>query len=776
MEMNVQSPYFSPRLFNEQAPAQAERISLPSDIQEGTVCMPALAHGASSPDESASEAQQETSLSPATIQQPGVVSAPIISNSIIYNAQISGNFTGAHNLMFVDSVFVDGMAQEAEARVMQRLRGYSMLGAELTSGTRDPPPRCYAKTRITIFDKIRTWFESKRADQRLLWIDGPACVGKSAIMQTIAENEQQLILAAALFFSPHAQSHYAIQIIPSIAYQIAVWNKAYRAYLIERLSIDPHLPETNIIEQFRAFITIPIVKRRVFDANKEFFIILDGLEQCRGREAGSLNRRVSMPREDVQSRILTLIAQFVAEHPAAPVTWVISSRSEEHLKVAFSNLNVSYWHLHIPIDDDEARRDVRLYLNEGFRSIYERFKSRFDSSNWPTERDFEKVAHAASGLFAFGEDILQFTGDRTIGNPVPQLEIVLSAIDGLPPISLERNPFGCLDAFYTQIATPAHHSALPAMHRLLGHMLLREQFFAELSLFGYSLYAASNILGIPQHTVYSALSHLHSVLDIPSPSIAHTRSIQFLHSSFSNYLKDGQRSGNLVIDFTSVNTYIWKRYSQIIEQALNNQNPVITMTWPLPKTSSRGDTKAFSLGLLYEAQFHWAHFLIPDCPCADFSSSGPSGTISLGARERLDALETVRFDKLVAGYFTEDSDHFGPFFKFICNLWQSSPKELERRGLMKETYLLDVSMGAINTEMLETEDQAICIEEQLGGQTPFWHTRELEMDMLVEEVQSLKRDQSDTRVLVCGKEPGRGALIIHDKSKQSRVYYYVPLR
>ncbi|KAF5346781.1 hypothetical protein D9756_010414 [Leucocoprinus leucothites] len=681
--------------------------------------------------------------------------SPIISNSIIYNAQISGNFTGAHNLMFVDSVFVDGMAQEAEARVMQRLRGYSMLGAELTSGTRDPPPRCYAKTRITIFDKIRTWFESKRADQR---------------KRTAANTRSGFILLSSRTKSPRDTDH------SLAAYQIAVWNKAYRAYLVERLSIDPHLPETNIIEQFRAFITIPIVKRRVFDANKEFFIILDGLEQCKGREAGSLNRRVSMPREDVQSRILTLIAEFVAEHPAAPVTWVISSRSEEHLKVAFSNLNVSYWHLHIPIDDDEARRDVRLYLNEGFRSIYERFKSRFDSSNWPTERDFEKVAHAASGLFAFGEDILQFTGDRTIGNPVPQLEIVLSAIDGLPPTSLERNPFGCLDAFYTQIATPAHHSALPAMHRLLGHMLLREQFFAELSLFGYSLYAASNILGIPQHTVYSALSHLHSVLDIPSPSIAHTRSIQFLHSSFSNYLKDGQRSGNLVIDFTSVNTYIWKRYSQIIEQALNNQNPVITMTWPLPKTSSREDTKAFSLGLLYEAQFHWAHFLIPDCPCADFSSSGPSGTISLGARERLDALETVRFDKLVAGYFTEDSDHFGPFFKFICDLWQSSPKELERRGLMKETYLLDVSMDAINTEMLETEDQAICIEEQLGGQTSLWRTHELEMDMLIEEARSLKRDQPGTRVLVCGKETGRGALIIYDKSGQSRVYYYVPLR
>ncbi|KAJ3561427.1 hypothetical protein NP233_g10204 [Leucocoprinus birnbaumii] len=679
--------------------------------------------------------------SPAEPSKPTTADSTVrITHSVIHNSRISGNFPGANNLVFQNSVFVAGMSPLAEERVMDQLRGHAILDAGLTSSERgDPPPRCHPETRISLLNNIRDCFLMKQ-NQRLLWLFGPAGVGKSAIMQTIAENEHQLMRAAALFLPLYsAQRGRATRILPTIAYQIAQWNPLYRKYLVEqRFALNSFL-ESGISEQFRAFITTPIIDKGVFDGYKESFIALDALDQCGSNEVDK-----SVSREDVQILILKLIAQFIQKYPAAPIIWVVSSRSEEHLKSAFSEIKVEHWPVHVPIDDDEARKDVQIYLRAGFRGIYKRYQSRFRDSNWPSERKFRTVAHAASGLFVFGRDVLQFIGDRKIRNPVLQLEVVLSMIER-SSTSQENHPFVGLNVFYKQIVIQLSRE-LPAhvdMQRLLGHLLLRERFFADLPLFGYSLYAVSNILGLTQDAVYTALSHLHSVLDIPPPEIAHMRNIQFLHSSFSEYLKGDQLStDHSIIDFSSVNTYIWNRYTQIINENL-----------PLEETS------VFESGLF-------------------LPSSEMLGSVSLSDWERLDALETVKFNKLIAGYFTKPSDHLGPFFAFIRALWKASPEELERRHLVEE-----VSLGSFSIESIDTKDrnQALYIEAAMGSRSSIsepvqsWRTHELGMDQLIDVARSLQEDKPDTPVLICGKVPDRGALIMDEQNERCPVQIYVPL-
>ncbi|KAJ3569363.1 hypothetical protein NP233_g5097 [Leucocoprinus birnbaumii] len=734
-------------LGNLQQPKSAELLAFPQDNTTSSIVSPL-------------ETTHMERSSPAEPSKPTTADSTVrITHSVIRNSRISGNFPGANNLVFQNSVFVAGMSPLAEERVMDQLRGHAILDAGLTSSERgDPPPRCHRETRISLLNNIRECFLMKQ-NRRLLWLFGPAGVGKSAIMQTIAENEHQLMRAAALFLPLYsAQRGRATRILPTIAYQIAQWNPLYRKYLVEQRFALNRFLESGISEQFRAFITTPIIDKGVFDGYKESFIALDALEQCGSNEVDK-----SVSREDVQILILKLIAQFIQKYPAAPIIWVVSSRSEEHLKLAFSEIKVEHWPVHVPIDDDEARKDVQIYLRAGFRGIYKRYQSRFRDSNWPTERKFRTVAHAASGLFVFGRDVLQFIGDRKIRNPVLQLEVVLSMIER-SSTSQENHPFVGLEAFYKQIIIQLSRE-LPAhvdMQRLLGHLLLRERFFADLPLFGYSLYAVSNILGLTQDAVYTALSHLHSVLDIPPPEIAHMRNIQFLHSSFSEYLKGDQLStDHSIIDFSSVNTYIWNRYTQIINENL-----------PLEETS------VFESGLLFEARLHWTHFLVPNCPCISVPSSEMLGSVSLSDRERLDALETVKFNKLIAGYFTKPSDHFGPFFAFIRALWKASPEELERRHLVEE-----VSLGSFSMESIDTKDrnQALYIEAAMGSRSSIsepvqsWRTHELGMDQLIDVARSLQEDKPDTPVLICGKVPDRGALIMDEQNERCPVQIYVPL-
>ncbi|KAF9450239.1 hypothetical protein P691DRAFT_726348, partial [Macrolepiota fuliginosa MF-IS2] len=98
-----------------------------------------------------------------------------------------------------------------------------MRGAKFDSSDRDPPPRCHPGTRTTISNKIYDWLGSPRPEKKLLWLRGLAGVGKSAIIQTVAEKlADQGRLGASLFFSRTNGRRDPRQVFPTLAYQFAV--------------------------------------------------------------------------------------------------------------------------------------------------------------------------------------------------------------------------------------------------------------------------------------------------------------------------------------------------------------------------------------------------------------------------------------------------------------------------------------------------------------------------------------------------------------------------
>ncbi|KAF9450249.1 hypothetical protein P691DRAFT_726359 [Macrolepiota fuliginosa MF-IS2] len=130
---------------------------------------------------------------------------------------------------------------------------YIMRGAKFDSSDRDPPPRCHPGTRTTIIDKIHHWLEDPHPEKKLLWLRGLAGVGKSAIVQTLAEKlSEQGRLGASLFFSrPNGRTD-PRQVFPTLAYQFAVQNPSYKAEFVSQYPSTPLIwmiasrPETHL--------------------------------------------------------------------------------------------------------------------------------------------------------------------------------------------------------------------------------------------------------------------------------------------------------------------------------------------------------------------------------------------------------------------------------------------------------------------------------------------------------------------------------------------------
>jgi hypothetical protein len=179
-------------------------------------------------------------------------------------------------------------------------------GAAHDSSARSPPPRCHPGTRLKLIARITAWFNGQGQQELVLWLTGPAGVGKSAVVQTFAEYLVKLkLLGASVFFSrPNKRNNYRGVFI-TIAYQLAIRIEAYRDFVVERLSWDPELLNGDLQAQFTAFIVEPFVEKKIGGGSRRWGILLDGLDELKG--------------EDAQCEIIHLITTFAHEHPDVPL-------------------------------------------------------------------------------------------------------------------------------------------------------------------------------------------------------------------------------------------------------------------------------------------------------------------------------------------------------------------------------------------------------------------------------------------------------------------------
>ncbi|KAF9444818.1 hypothetical protein P691DRAFT_777989 [Macrolepiota fuliginosa MF-IS2] len=414
---------------------------------------------------------------------------------------------------------------------------HTIPGAAFDDSDRSPPPRCHPGTRLAVLQRARNFFADPQRDKKMLWVVGPAGVGKSAIMQSLAENvasaSSDIVLGASLFFSVNGRAD-GSKTVTTLAYQIAAQDQSYRHFIQNEVATDPTLFRKAMPTQFNKFITEPFARTAVGGGRKRYLILIDGLDEC--------------DNNDLQCEILDLISSFCVQHSTTPLVWIIASRPEPHITAFFACANAtSHEKEELLIDSDQACKDVERYLRDelgGLRTKYPEVLASF--SQWPRERDFIKLFAASGGLFAFAFTAVKFIDNPGSGDPESQLEEFIEVIRDIlsQPRDSDEHPMARLDVLYSRIISRIPQRTLTTTKKLLlGMDLTLPKYLTARGSGQYMFAELCNWLNLAPNVAYGALHRLHSVLDIPKSEHAYTSTLRPLHKSFRDYFVDSNRSG-----------------------------------------------------------------------------------------------------------------------------------------------------------------------------------------------------------------------------------------
>ncbi|KAF5348491.1 hypothetical protein D9756_009603 [Leucocoprinus leucothites] len=454
---------------------------------------------------------------------------------------------------------------------LQELKARRLLGAMLDTEERGYVPRCNEDTRQSLRRHIVEWGQNDGEIERLLWLSGPAGVGKSAVAQTVAEELKKVELLGAIFFfsRPNNRSDPS-DVIPTLVYQLAVLLPKYKLILGQLLKEDPSVFGKSRRSQFKELISdpfLPDLSRRPLTLvsylseqlltslfHRPLLIVLDGLDECNGR--------------DVQCEFVEMIARHACtEGPGFPAA-VDGICSHERLEV----------------DDDEAQKDALHILREGFTNIRQRYPGQLPH-DWPHDGKITFIAERASGHLGFASFIISFIGDQEYDNPSRQLKICLKFLQRTDP-SNRVNPLHPLDLLYTQILSDIPEDTLPDTQLVLGLLILygNERLTALVH---------ANFLGLDQAAFYNSLRRLHSVVFVPPAPEASTKPIRVYHASFTDFLRDKARAKEFVLDEGAIHLYVATRglkWLSHFSQEPSDQQALPEIAWPGDSTSPHAQT------------------------------------------------------------------------------------------------------------------------------------------------------------------------------------------
>ncbi|KAJ3574141.1 hypothetical protein NP233_g1959 [Leucocoprinus birnbaumii] len=478
------------------------------------------------------------------------------------------SFSGAHNInigtanMF-DYTRVQDLQCEEEKVLKEGIRmilAKAMPDAMLYSEARSYPPRCNEDTRRTMRDGLLAWGRRDHETQPLLWLSGPAAVGKSAVAQTVAETiKEEECLGGVFFFSrPNNRSNPNV-VIPTLVYQMMLLLPPYKRIVAHRLNEDPTILSQDRRTQFTEFFTKPFITNLAtrplnrLDAEllnllscHPLLLVLDGLDECNNQRA--------------QCELVELIGHHVKRNRDSCLRWMVCSRPEPHLNVVFSSQEIGgvCHQERLEIDVMEAQEDALRILRRGFSDVADRYPDHVDV-DWPQESQILFIAKEASGHLGFASFIIRFIGDEEYDDPSGQLTVCLDFLQRTSGSAARPNPLLALDLLYTRILSDVQKKMLHYTDSILGTLVL----------YGHdklTALALANFLGLTKATFYGSLQRLHSVLLIPNPNEVHKKSIRVYHASFFDFLKDSARSGNFAVDEAAIHFDVasssleWLRY------------------------------------------------------------------------------------------------------------------------------------------------------------------------------------------------------------------------
>ncbi|PPQ85371.1 hypothetical protein CVT24_005367 [Panaeolus cyanescens] len=355
-----------------------------------------------------------------------------------------GNPTFQHN------VFNVNQGQDAGSTNIANLYSRSAPSAAFDSKERYEPPQCHPDTRVKFLKRVEDWAEN--GPLPLMWLHGPAGVGKSAVAQTTAETlHKSGKLAASFFFSKTAptESHrgHDGRFVTTIAHQLTERIPDLRKLVQDVIKNKLSVFDLNLKQQVMELILEPMKQLQRGGINPHLLgslpnvIVVDGLDECQD-EAG-------------QKQVLEAIATLVRHPDIFKFSIFLSSRPELAVRLWFASLD----------DKTEAlvdkvsllyhcnnNGDIRTVVLDEMSSIRKTHPLRTQlPSSWPSTDDVETIVKRASGQFIYATTVLKYISDPR-HHPCRRLEYIIH--NTIPDAD---RPYTPLDALYLTILRNAQH-------------------------------------------------------------------------------------------------------------------------------------------------------------------------------------------------------------------------------------------------------------------------------------------------------------------------------
>lgn len=423
---------------------------------------------------------------------------------------------------------------------------------------RGNPPKCHPGTREAVFEDILKWISCPKGTQRakwVLWLNGAAGSGKTAIEQSLAELCSERGIPAVTFFFFHADHtrNTLKPVIATLAYQLIQLVPPTREFIAEKIASDPLIFQRTFEAQLQALIIQPLNKLRQASGasteGPELLIIIDSLDDC-----------IASGRAE-QSSIIRAFTNLYATKKSHPIIVIVGSRIENQLTSEFASADLSGILQTISLDGQrydpeigtsqryDPDSDIRTFLAFSFDQIKRNhhLKDAIDH-NWPVQAIVNEILTRSSGQFIYASVVIQFISSSP-EHPPTQLDMILS---DNPAGGLATAAFTELDELYHRIFTRIDEESkyVKAIAALLACVILTNE---------TKLATVAALVNIPQLELRAALNNLTSVIAIRSGQI------HFLHASLLSFILDETRSQKYHINTATWASNLCHEWFQSIE-------------------------------------------------------------------------------------------------------------------------------------------------------------------------------------------------------------------
>ncbi len=347
--------------------------------------------------------------------------------------------------------------------------------------------------------------------QWILWLNGAAGAGKSAIGRSIVDLciNRNIPIARFFFFRTDATRNNITSLVATLVCQLLPCIPELESIIIPRIKSDPLIFTKSLKTQFEFLLFDPLRELKHLSTRlNTLVLLLDGVDEC--------------DRKDEQANLIRIVTDFV-QSDSFPAIAFFASRAEDQISTVFRSSSVSNITLRLPLDDHYLpEHDIRVFLNDSFNEIKRTHPfGHLLSDNWPEASDVQEIIQKSSGQFIYASVVVKFCAMLGL-YPEQQLKIV----QGLRPRGA-LTPFAQLDALHRHIFSQARDRELTSL--ILAWSLLTP---------GSSrMHNCAEFLGLQLADIHVVLASLQSVVDCTSD-----KHIHFLHASLPDFLFDRDRS------------------------------------------------------------------------------------------------------------------------------------------------------------------------------------------------------------------------------------------